>query len=194
MRMDRRQALSALDVVNTYDEAALGDLLFRFGEERNARRVARAIIASRPVSSTGDLRAAVERAVGQHQLVKSLARVFQALRIEVNRELDNLSSALADAVALLVPGGRLVVISYHSLEDRIVKQFFREHSARVERSGHKLVPDRPLVPQLRTVTAHPVESGTGERERNPRARSAKMRVAEKCRGKGDDGHAENQNA
>jgi 16S rRNA (cytosine1402-N4)-methyltransferase len=184
MRMDRRQPLNALDVVNSYSEAALGDLLFHFGEERNARRVARALVASRPLSSTGDLRAVVERVVGQRHVVKSLARVFQALRIEVNRELENLSAALADAVALLVPSGRLVVISYHSLEDRIVKQFFREHSARVERSGHKLIPDRPLVPVLRTVTAHPVESGAGERAGNPRARSAKMRVAEKCGNKG----------
>jgi 16S rRNA (cytosine1402-N4)-methyltransferase len=189
MRMDRRQPLSALDVVNTYGEAALADVLFRFGEERNARRVARAIVSSRPLAATGDLRAVVERAVGQHQLVKSLARVFQALRIEVNRELENLGAALADAVALLVPGGRLVVISYHSLEDRMVKQFFRMHSARFERSGHKLIPDRQLFPALRTVTPHPVESGAGERDRNPRARSAKMRVAEKCADGENDGHA-----
>jgi 16S rRNA (cytosine1402-N4)-methyltransferase len=179
MRMDRRQSFSALDVVNTYSEAALADVLFRYGEERNARRVAHTIVAGRPLTLTGDLRAAVEKAVGQKFLVKSLARVFQALRIEVNHELENLSTVLEDSASLLRPGGRLVVISYHSLEDRIVKQFFRTLSARFTPSGHKLVPDRELVPRLRILTAHPVEPTSFESARNPRARSAKMRVAEK---------------
>jgi 16S rRNA (cytosine1402-N4)-methyltransferase len=179
MRMDRRQPVSAREVVNGYEEALLADILFRYGEERNARRVARRIVARRPIGTTADLRAAVEEAVGQRFLIKSLARVFQALRIEVNHELENLDLALRESVHMLVPGGRCVVISYHSLEDRIVKQFFREASLRTVPSGHKLIPDTERIPLLKIITAHPVEPSAEEQEQNPRARSARMRVAEK---------------
>ncbi len=189
MRMDRRQGLRAQDIVNGYAESDLADLLFRFGEERQARRIARAIVSRRPLATTGELRAAVEQVVGQKFLTKSLARVFQAIRIEVNRELDNLAEALRDAAELLEPGGRLVVISYHSLEDRIVKHFFRDAAARVRPSGNKLVPDIPLRPQLRILSAHPVEPTATEVAGNPRARSARMRYAEKLSGAGADGDA-----
>ncbi|MBP1654258.1 MAG: mraW, partial [Bacteroidetes bacterium] len=181
MRMDRRQAVSAREVVNGYGEAALADVIFRYGEERSARRVARRIVARRPIESTADLRDAVGEAVGQRFLTKSLARVFQALRIEVNRELENLETVLRDAVEMLLPGGRCVVISYHSLEDRIVKQFFRNASRRTAPSGHKLVPDTELTPLLKIVTPHPVEPSAEETRGNPRARSARMRVAERLR-------------
>jgi 16S rRNA (cytosine1402-N4)-methyltransferase len=179
MRMDRRQLLSALDVVNQYSEQGLADLLFRYGEDRQARRIAKAIVSWRPIRTTGALRVAIESAVGQRFLVKSLARVFQALRIEVNHELDNLAAALDDAATVLIPGGRIVVISYHSLEDRIVKAFFKKESATKKFSGHKLVPDMDLVPRLRMIGSHPLEASQEECAVNPRARSAKLRAAEK---------------
>jgi 16S rRNA (cytosine1402-N4)-methyltransferase len=179
MRMDQRQSFRALDVVNGFAEQDLSDLLFRYGEERRAKRIARTIVARRPLATTRELRAAVEVSVGGRSLVKSLARVFQALRIEVNHELDNLSVALAEALPLLHPGGRMVVIAYHSLEDRIVKEFFRRHAATKTPSGHRLVPDTPREPALRILTVHPVIASSEEVRKNPRARSAKLRAAEK---------------
>jgi 16S rRNA (cytosine1402-N4)-methyltransferase len=179
MRMDRRQQLTARDVVNGYPVEALADILFRYGEERLSRRIARRIANQRPLRSTGDLSAAVESVVGERFLVKTLARVFQALRIEVNGELDNLSAGLTAALDVLAPGGRLVVVAYHSLEDRIVKEFFRKEAAVVIPSGHKLVPDAPRNPRLRILTRRPVQPSALEIERNPRARSARLRVAER---------------
>jgi 16S rRNA (cytosine1402-N4)-methyltransferase len=177
--MDREQVFSALALVNEYSEQALADVLFKYGEERLSRRIARSIVARRPVPTTSALREAVERAVGPRFVVKSLARVFQALRIEVNHELDNLATALAEASALLLPGGRLVVISYHSLEDRIVKEFFRKNSAKTIPSGHKLIPDILTRPLLRLVGRQPITAPDEECRVNPRARSAKLRTAEK---------------
>lgn len=179
MRFDRQQSFSANEVVNTYNEARLADILFRFGEERASRAIARKIIDARPVATTGQLAAAVERAVGNHFLLKSLARVFQAIRIEVNQELDALQATLVAGAEILAPGGRIAVISYHSLEDRIVKSAFRELSATSIPSGNKLVPDTPVAPVLRTITKHPVLPSVEEQEINPRSRSAKLRVAER---------------
>jgi 16S rRNA (cytosine1402-N4)-methyltransferase len=183
MRMDRRQAFSGLDVVNTYDEERVARVIRDHGEERNARRIARHIVNARPLETTGDLQEAVRKAVGGRFLVKSLARVFQAIRIEVNNELESLSAALQQAVGMLLPGGRLVVISYHSLEDRIVKETLRKECATHEPSGHKLVEDRVLVPRLKQLTKKPVRPEDKELAENPRARSAKMRVAEKLPGR-----------
>ncbi len=179
MRMDRRQALTAREIVNSYTENDLGELLLRYGEERAARRIARRIIAFRPVDTTARLAEAVESVVGSRFLPKVLARVFQALRIAVNDELRGLSQALVDAVELLAPGGRIVVISYHSLEDRIVKEFFRAESADRIASGHKYLPDALRVPKLRVLTKKPVVAGEREVEGNRRARSAKLRAAER---------------
>jgi 16S rRNA (cytosine1402-N4)-methyltransferase len=179
MRFDRRQSFSALDVVNTYDEARLADVLFRFGEERASRAIARGIAVSRPLRTTDDLASAVERAVGARFLVKSLARVFQAVRIEVNQELAVLASALRDGTALLARGGRIAVISYHSLEDRIVKEAFRSFAATSVSSGTKLAADRAVDPLVRIVTRRPVVPEEDECRSNPRARSAKLRVAER---------------
>lgn len=179
MRFDRRQAFSALDVLNTYDEARLADVMYRFGEERASRAIARRIIGARPLRTTGDLAAAVETAVGARFLLKSLARVFQAVRIEVNQELAALQAVLTDAAALLAFGGRIAVISYHSLEDRIVKEKFRELAATSVRAASKLAPDTPVTPVLRIVTRHPVTPAEDECRLNPRARSAKLRVAER---------------
>ncbi len=178
MRMDRRQALSAGDVVNTYEERRLADLLFQFGEERRSRAIARTIVRSRPIDTTGALRDAVAGVTGGGPaLVKSLARVFQAVRIEVNGELAALDRALRAATDLLAPGGRLVVISYHSLEDRIVKEWFRGESRAVALDPSPAA--AMSIPRLRTLTRKPVTPGTEELRRNPRARSAKLRAAER---------------
>ena len=182
MRMDRTQALDARTIVNQYEERELSDILWMYGEERASRRVARAIVHHRtrsPLQTTGELTALVKGIVGERFLVKSLARVFQALRIEVNNELTNLETALAQAIALLESGGRLVVISYHSLEDRIVKDTLKREAASVQPSGNKLVPDIPLQPKVKILTKKPIEATDEECRRNPRSRSAKLRVAEK---------------
>ena len=182
MRMDRTQTLDARIVVNQYEERELADVLWMYGEERASRRIAHAIVRQRthsPFRTTGELSALVKGIVGERFLVKSLARVFQALRIEVNNELMNLDSALAQAIALLERGGRLVVISYHSLEDRIVKDTLKREAALVQRSGNKLVPDIPLQPKVKILTKKPIGATDEECSLNPRSRSAKMRVAEK---------------
>lgn len=181
MRMDRRQSRTARDIINTYAQERLADVLWKFGEERASRRIASRIVAARPLETTGDLASVIRGAVGGKNLVKSLSRVFQAIRIEVNDELGSLAHALAGAVDILADGGRLVVISYHSLEDRVVKEFFREESAESIPSGHKLIPDTPRVPRLRVLTRRPVEPGEEETGRNGRARSARLRAAERTR-------------
>jgi 16S rRNA (cytosine1402-N4)-methyltransferase len=179
MRMDRRQSMSARDVINASSEAELAKLIWRYGEERNSRRIARRIVLSRPIETTGTLASVIESVVGTRFLSKSLARVFQALRIAVNDELRSLEQALTDAVDLLEPRGRIVVISYHSLEDRIVKDFFRSESAARIPSGHKYLPDVQTTPRLRVMTRKPIQPSEEEVARNPRARSAKLRVAER---------------
>jgi 16S rRNA (cytosine1402-N4)-methyltransferase len=182
MRMDRRQALDAAVVVNTYEEREIADVLWRYGEERNSRRIARAIVQQRaqaPFTTTGELAAIVDRSAGPKHRTKSRARVFQAIRIEVNDELERLRSTVAQGINALASGGRLVVIAYHSLEDRIVKEMFRAESAISIHSGHPLLPDTPLTPRLRVLTSKPVCASNEELEANPRSRSAKLRAAEK---------------
>jgi 16S rRNA (cytosine1402-N4)-methyltransferase len=182
MRMDRRQPRDASSVVNEYDEHALADIFFTYGEERMSRRIARAITVQRseqPIRTTKELAAIVERCVGGKFVTKSLARIFQALRIEVNDELGRLEKILHDGVEMLAPGGRIVVIAYHSLEDRIVKNYFAEQAATVTPSGVKFLPDTPREPALHLVTKKPIIASEDEQRMNSRARSAKMRVAEK---------------
>lgn len=183
MRMDRRQPLDAHAVVNGYPEEELADLIFHYGEERLSRRIARRIVARRaeaPIETTGQLATLVERTVGGKFAVKSLARVFQAIRIEVNDELHRLRAILSDTLPLIAAGGRIVVLSYHSLEDRIVKTFFAECAATSIPSGNKFQPDTPRVPELRIITKKPVTASETEQEQNPRSRSAKLRAAERC--------------
>jgi 16S rRNA (cytosine1402-N4)-methyltransferase len=174
MRMDDRQVVSGWDVVNSYDEQELSEILREYGEERFARRIARVICASRPIDSTQALRDVVGRVVGSRYLIKSLARVFQAIRIEVNQELQNLEIALRDVVPVLVPGGRVVVISYHSLEDRLVKHFFR-----AGKHGMRALTRKPIIPL------------SPETDENPRARSAKLRAAERINKDDDPGAGKN---
>ena len=179
MRMDHSQQLTGWDVVNTYTERALADVIYGLGEERKSRRIARWIVGARPVDTTRELSAAIESAAKGRYVTETLARVFQAIRIEVNNELKNLECVLRDSLDVLAPGGRIVVISYHSLEDRIVKEFFKEESRDRIPSGNKYTPDRAAIPRLRILTKKPIRTGEGEIARNPRSRSAKMRVAER---------------
>jgi 16S rRNA (cytosine1402-N4)-methyltransferase len=182
MRMDRRQHLDARMVVNTYDEKTLADIFWRYGEEQQARRVARQVVRARvesPIETTERLAAIVGSVAGGKFLQKSLARVFQAIRIEVNGEMENLRRALASGSALLGRGGRMVVISYHSLEDRIVKEFFKEHARTSIPSGHKYLPDRLQEPDVAILTRKPIVATDEEVGSNPRSRSAKLRAAEK---------------
>ena len=182
MRMDPSQALDAQAVINQYEEAELADIFWKYGEERASRSIARTIVRQRSgtaVETTGELVALIKSVVGERFLIKTLARIFQALRIEVNRELESLQDALGQAVSLLNPGARVVVISYHSLEDRIVKETFKRDAALIRPSGNKLVPDTELVPKLRILTKRPLEATIEESRLNPRSRSAKLRAAEK---------------
>ena len=184
MRMDRSQALDARTVVNEYEEHDLSDVFWKYGEERAGRSIARLLVKRRTesrIETTGALAAIVRSVVGDRFLVKSLARIFQALRIEVNNELENLEIALRETLALLDDQGRIVVISYHSLEDRIVKDFFKHEAALFQPSGHKLVPDTKLEPSLKILTKKPIEASEDETRLNPRARSAKLRAAERIR-------------
>lgn len=168
MRLDPTQGPTAADLVNRLSERELAGIIFQYGEEHAARRIARAIVErrrSQPFQSTADLAAVVARAVGsRHGRIHPATRTFQALRIAVNHELDRLAAALPQAVALLVLGGKLAVISFHSLEDRIVKQFLRAEAA-----GE--------APRLAIITKKPVVASDAEVAANPRARSAKLRVA-----------------
>ncbi len=178
MRMAQSGA-SAADIVNNADEAVIADIIYRYGEEHRSRRIARAIVAARPITRTGELAAIVRKAVGHHPgMPKDPAtRTFQALRIEVNRELDVLEAALAAAERLLRPGGRLVVVTFHSLEDRIVKQFLRDRSASASAGSRHM----PIQVQAHAPTfakpAKAVRAGDVELRRNPRARSATLRAA-----------------
>jgi 16S rRNA (cytosine1402-N4)-methyltransferase len=182
MRMDVRTPNNAWNVVNQYDEQHLADILVHYGEERRSHQIARTIVRERlkaPIDTTGKLTAIITGIVGERFAKKTLARVFQAIRIEVNRELENLESFLRQVPDVLAPHGRIAAISYHSLEDRIVKTFFRQEAADVIRSGHKLIPDQPREPRLRILTKDPIIPGDEECAENPRARSAKLRIAER---------------
>lgn len=182
MRMDRSQTLDACEVVNRYNERELADVFWKYSEERASRAIARAIARHRrrsAIETTGDLTGIVRSVVGDRFLVKSLARIFQAIRIEVNDELENLRQALGQAITILTGGGRLVVISYHSLEDRIVKEMLKGAAATSRASGTKLLADTRVEPRLKILTKKPIQASEEEVQNNPRARSAKLRAAEK---------------
>ncbi len=188
MRFDTRGGLTAAQIVNTWPEDEIAGILFEYGEERHSRRIARAIVAARPIETTARLaevvRAAVRGAMpggrGRgRERIDPATRTFQALRIAVNDELGELARALPQAVELLRPGGRLAVISFHSLEDRIVKRFLRD-------AARDFIPDpaHPMggvetAPLLRLITRKPVTASDAESEANPRARSARLRAAER---------------
>ena len=170
---------TAAEWLNSADEDAIADVLERYGEEPRARRVARAIVAARPLSRTGELAAVVRRALGHrpHEKKDPATRAFQAIRIHINRELDELAEGLAAAERVLAPGGRLAVVTFHSLEDRMVKRFLRARSGG-EPQGSRHLPHtvRGPAPSFETP-ARAVRAGEAELARNPRARSATLRVA-----------------
>jgi 16S rRNA (cytosine1402-N4)-methyltransferase len=166
MRHDQRSGLTAAQVVNEANERELADLIYKYGEERRSRRIARAVVHGRPITTTGQLARIVISAARpiKHEKIHPATRTFQALRIYVNRELDEIQALLEAAPKLLKPSARLVVISFHSLEDRIAKDSLREGA----RQGI-----------WKILTKKPVTSGEEELQRNPRARSAKLRAAER---------------
>jgi 16S rRNA (cytosine1402-N4)-methyltransferase len=164
MRADKSQKLTAKDVLNSYDEKEIAEILHRYGELRYYRKIARDIVSARKtkkLETTFELVELLKKQVPARYLNRDLSKLFQALRIEVNNELENLNSALDDSVELLEKGGRAAVVSYHSLEDRIVKNFFKK------------------AEKLKIITKKPVEPGEYEVNKNPRSRSAKLRAAEK---------------
>jgi 16S rRNA (cytosine1402-N4)-methyltransferase len=181
MRFSPRQELTAAEIVNTYEEEALADLLWRYGEERQSRRITRRLVEERPFHTTTQLAKAVEQAVGRRArgVIHPATRTFQALRITVNQELLRLEDALVQAHGLLGFGSRLVVISYHSLEDRIVKNFLRR-----EARDCVCPPGTPVCicghrASLRLVAHSVVRPSAAEVATNPRSRSARLRVAER---------------
>jgi 16S rRNA (cytosine1402-N4)-methyltransferase len=173
MRMDQSQELTAGTIVNSYSEAELSGILQRFGEEPKARQIAQAIVAARPLRTTAELAAIAARAWPGRSRVHPATRTFQALRIAVNDELGQLEQSLPLWIELLAPDGRIAVISFHSLEDRLVKQAFQEASG-----------DR-YDAELRLLTRRPATAPSTETVSNPRARSAKLRAAAKIKKKGN---------
>ena len=170
MRLDPDAPVDAAHIVNTYSEVDLADVIFRYGEERASRRIAKLIVAQRksaPITTTTELADLVAHALGgKRGKIHPATRTFQALRIAVNGELDVLTTVIPAALELLAPGGRLVIISFHSLEDRIVKHAFRDVCA------------QSLVRRYRLLTKHPLTASDAELAANPRSRSAKMRAIE----------------
>jgi 16S rRNA (cytosine1402-N4)-methyltransferase len=179
MRMGNLSGVSAYQVVNEYDYEKLRDIIFHYGEEKQSRKIAHAIIEARPVETTGELRDVVSSVVNKRFEVKSLARVFQGIRIEVNRELEMLENVMEHSLEVLKPGGRIVAISYHSLEDRIAKRFFKagNFKGKIEKDfyGNPISPIKPVNKQVIIPTKEEVSV-------NPASRSAKLRVAEKVEG------------
>jgi 16S rRNA (cytosine1402-N4)-methyltransferase len=161
MRFDLRDETTASDLVNHLSEKELADLIFEYGEERASRRIARAIVHARPIGTAAQLGAVIERAVARRGRIHPATRTFQALRIAVNRELERLEQFLVQIADVLAPTGRVAIISYHSLEDRRVKNFFR--------GSH----------EFKILTKHPIQPSDAEIAANPRSRSAKLRVAER---------------
>ena len=179
MRMNQRACQTAADVINTYSEQALADIFYYYGELKNSRQIAAAILKERNnhrIETTGELQTMVQPFFGRDREKKELAKVFQALRIEVNHEMDALKEMLTSAAQLLKPGGRLVVITYHSLEDRMVKNIMKTGNTEGDEtkdffgnisSPFKLITRKPIIPD------------DNEQAKNPRSRSAKLRVASK---------------
>jgi 16S rRNA (cytosine1402-N4)-methyltransferase len=187
MRMDDRQALTAAELVNNEDAESLAKIFWEYGDERDSRRLARAIVhdrTQRPFTTTRQLAELMERINPRSgKKAHPATKVFQALRIAVNDEIGSLKRGLATAVSLLRPGGRLAVITFHSLEDRIVKEFGRERSRDYTFPGEVDVPElrTAVVPQLKWVSRKAIAPGETELRENPRARSAQLRVLEKMK-------------
>ncbi|HVN54296.1 MAG TPA: 16S rRNA (cytosine(1402)-N(4))-methyltransferase RsmH, partial [Anaerolineaceae bacterium] len=180
MRFSPNNPTRAADLVNGLPENELADIIWQYGEDRFARRIARAIVQARPLQTTRQLAEVIARASGKHSgHIHPATRTFQALRIVVNQELQSIEAFLPQAVDSLAPGGRLAVIAFHSIEDRLVKQYFRRES-----QDCICPPEQPVCTcnhhaVIREVNRHPIQPTEEEKERNSRARSARLRVAEK---------------
>ena len=185
MRFGPHVSQSAADLVNESSERELADLIFQYGEERESRKIARAIVKARPLHTTRELVAVIESVSPRRGSFDKLRRVhpatrtFQALRIAVNEELTSIEEVLPQGVAALRPGGRLAVIAFHSLEDRIVKDFFREQSKDLINPPYERIYEEERKATLKEVNRKPMVPSEDEIKNNPRARSAKLRIAEK---------------
>ena len=180
MRFGPQALQTAADLVNKSSERELADLIYQYGEERESRKIARAIVKARPIRTTRELVAAIEAVSPRRgDRVHPATRTFQALRIAVNEELVSIEAVLPQAVAALSAGGRLAVISFHSLEDRIVKDFFREQSRDLVNPPYEQIYPEERKATLKEVNRKPIMPSEDEIKNNPRARSAKLRIAEK---------------
>ncbi len=179
MRFNPDAGLTAAQLVNTASEAELADMFFRYGEEPRAKRIAKMIIEARPLTTTTQLAEIAKRVYPSHSRIHPATRIFQALRIAVNNELAVVENALPKAVSALHPGGRLAVISFHSLEDRIVKDFFRSASQDQINPPYEQIYEVERKAILKVINRKPITPSEEEIKANPRARSAKLRVAEK---------------
>lgn len=181
MRFNPNGETTAADLVNLLDEKSLADLIYEFGEERYSRRIARAIVAARPFQTTGKLAETIQKAVprGYDPHIHPATRTFQALRIATNREMETISQALPVLTGCLASGGKIAIISFHSLEDRLVKHYFRQESKDCICPPNQPVCTCDHVASLKVLTRKPITASEQEITRNPRSRSAKFRVAEK---------------
>jgi 16S rRNA (cytosine1402-N4)-methyltransferase len=180
MRFGVNAVMSADEIVNTFDEHELADIIFKYGEDRDSRKIARAIVQARPLHTTRELVAAIEKASPRRgDRVHPATQTFQALRIAVNDELAAVEKTLPQAVAALNTGGRCAVISFHSLEDRIVKDYFREQSKDLINPPYERIYEVERKAVVTLVNKKPILPTEEETRENPRARSAKLRVVEK---------------
>jgi 16S rRNA (cytosine1402-N4)-methyltransferase len=179
MRFDPDSPTSAADLVNTLPKDELADLIYRYGEERASRRIAQAIVKARPLQTTRQLAAVIEAVLPRRGRVHPATRTFQALRMAVNQELERVENVLPQAVAALRSGGRLAIISFHSLEDRIVKEYFRAESKDLVNPPYEQIYEVEKKATLKEINRKVIIPGEAEIKANPRARSAKLRVVEK---------------
>ena len=179
MRFDPTSPTTAADLVNSLPGDELADLIYRYGEERASRRIAQAIVKARPLRTTRQLAAVIESVLPRRGRVHPATRTFQALRIAVNLELERVENVLPQAMAALRSGGRLAIISFHSLEDRIVKEYFRRESKDLVNPPYERIYEVEKKATLKEINRKVIIPGEAEVESNPRARSAKLRIAEK---------------
>ena len=180
MRFGPHLTMSAADIINSYDERELADIIFKYGEDRDSRKIARAIVQARPLHTTGELVAVIEKASPRRgDKTHPATQTFQALRIVVNEELAAVEITLPQAVASLNTGGRCAVISFHSLEDRIVKEYFREQSKDLINPPYERIYEEERKAVVKSMSKKPILPTEEELQENPRARSAKLRVIEK---------------
>lgn len=182
MRFDDQQSPTAADLVNSLEETELADIIWKYGEEKYSRKIARFICQNRPIETTLELANLIKKAYGNHfSQIHPATRTFQAIRIAVNKELQAIESVLPQAINLLKPGGKLAVISFHSLEDRIVKSTFRTESKDCLCPPEQLICTCKHVKSIKEINRKPIEAAQEEISKNPRARSAKLRIVEKLK-------------